>query len=79
MELNSANRIYFLGIGGIGMSALARFLKINGANVAGYDKTPSEITDNLLSEGINVHFEDNSDLRINLPFSFICSLNKKKL
>ena len=65
MELNSANRIYFLGIGGIGMSALARFLKINGANVAGYDKTPSEITDNLLSEGINVHFEDNSDL---IPF-----------
>lgn len=65
MELNSAHRIYFLGIGGIGMSALARFLKINGAEVAGYDKTPSEITSQLEEEGIPVHFEDRPEL---IPF-----------
>ena len=50
--------IYFLGIGGIGMSALARWFNVNGYEVAGYDRTPSPLTDALESEGINIHFDD---------------------
>lgn len=53
--------VYFLGIGGIGMSALARFFKMKGLAVAGYDKTPSPLTDALQSEGIDVHFDDLGD------------------
>lgn len=51
--------IYFIGIGGIGMSAIAQYFKFKGLNVSGYDKTPSEITEKLQKEGIEVHFEDN--------------------
>ncbi|MBX7240662.1 MAG: UDP-N-acetylmuramate--L-alanine ligase [Bacteroidia bacterium] len=51
------NHIYFLGIGGIGMSALARYFRLRGLKVSGYDKTPSIVTDALESEGINVFFE----------------------
>ena len=51
--------IYFIGIGGIGMSAIARYFKFKGLNVSGYDKTESELTDKLQSEGIDVHYEDN--------------------
>ncbi|WP_232333126.1 UDP-N-acetylmuramate--L-alanine ligase [Mariniflexile maritimum] len=50
--------VYFIGIGGIGMSALARYFVANGKVVAGYDKTPSEITDSLTVLGIEIHFED---------------------
>lgn len=50
--------IYFLGIGGIGMSALARWFNVNGYEVAGYDRTPSPLTDALQNEGINIHFND---------------------
>jgi len=53
------NNIYFLGIGGIGMSALARYFKEKGCMVSGYDKTPSSLTDKLLIEGIDVHFDEN--------------------
>ena len=52
---------YFIGIGGIGMSAIARYFKFKGLNVAGYDKTESELTDNLQKEGIDVHYVDNVD------------------
>ena len=52
---------YFIGIGGIGMSALARYFKFKGLNVAGYDKTESELTDTLQKEGIDVHYVDNVD------------------
>lgn len=51
--------IYFLGIGGIGMSALARYFVANGKQVAGYDKTPTDITKSLEDLGIAIHFEDN--------------------
>ncbi|MDR1527092.1 MAG: UDP-N-acetylmuramate--L-alanine ligase [Dysgonamonadaceae bacterium] len=51
-------RAYFIGIGGIGMSAIARFYKHEGYEVAGYDKTPSDLTDELQNEGINIHFDD---------------------
>lgn len=51
--------VYLLGIGGIGMSALARWFKAMGYQVAGYDKSPSALTDALISEGIDIHFDDN--------------------
>ena len=54
--------VYFIGIGGIGMSALARYYKFKGFNVAGYDRTPSELTAQLEKEGISVHYEDRPDL-----------------
>ncbi len=53
------NQVYFIGIGGIGMSAIARYYKFKGFKVSGYDKTPSELTRALESEGIDVHYEDN--------------------
>ena len=51
--------VYFIGIGGIGMSAIARYYNFKGLKVSGYDKTPSELTHALESEGIQVHYEDN--------------------
>lgn len=54
--------IYFIGIGGIGMSAIARYYKFKGFNVGGYDRTPSELTHKLESEGIEVHYEDRPEL-----------------
>lgn len=51
--------VYFIGIGGIGMSALARWFSAGKHRVLGYDKTPSELTTTLQEEGIIVHFEDN--------------------
>ena len=63
-DLRKIKNVYFLGIGGIGMSALARYFKFTGRNVAGYDKTQTVLTDNLQKEGINVHFDD--DIR-NIP------------
>lgn len=53
--------IYFIGIGGIGMSAIARYYNFKGLKVSGYDKTPSELTHALEAEGIDVHYEDNTD------------------
>ena len=53
--------IYFIGIGGIGMSAIARYYKFKGYEVSGYDRTPSELTARLEAEGIAVHYEDNTD------------------
>lgn len=50
--------VYFIGIGGIGMSAIARYYKFKGCAVSGYDRTPSDITHALESEGIEVHYED---------------------
>ena len=57
-NLQNIKNVYFLGIGGIGMSALARYFKFTGRNVAGYDRTPTALTDALQKEGIDVHFED---------------------
>lgn len=58
MTLNQFNSVYFLGIGGIGMSALARWFDVNGYAVAGYDKTPTALTDALQAEGMAIHFTD---------------------
>ena len=54
--------LYFLGIGGIGMSALARYFKAKGFEVAGYDKTPSPLTRRLETEGISIHYVDDPSL-----------------
>ena len=54
--------IYFIGIGGIGMSAIARYYKRKGYAVSGYDRTPSDLTRELEAEGIAVHYEDRPDL-----------------
>jgi len=56
--LTNLKRIYFIGIGGIGMSALARYFNTQGVLVSGYDKTPTALTDSLVEEGISIHFED---------------------
>jgi UDP-N-acetylmuramate--alanine ligase len=66
-SLENIKRFYFIGIGGIGMSALARFFFSKGYEVAGYDKTPSDLTDQLEKEGIAVHFED---LGENIPQAY---------
>jgi UDP-N-acetylmuramate--alanine ligase len=58
MTLDKINTIYFLGIGGIGMSALARFFLLQGKQVHGYDLTPTEITSQLMAEGAHIHFEE---------------------
>jgi UDP-N-acetylmuramate--alanine ligase len=58
MDFSKIHSIYFLGIGGIGMSALARYFNAMGKRVAGYDKTRTTLTDELIAEGIEIHFED---------------------
>jgi UDP-N-acetylmuramate--alanine ligase len=56
--IDSIRHIYLIGIGGIGMSALARYFKASGRTVCGYDKTPTPLTEELIEEGIPVHYED---------------------
>ena len=68
MNLKNIHNIYFLGIGGIGMSAIARYFASNGKKVAGYDKIPSPITEELEELGIAIHFEDRLK---NIPISFL--------
>ncbi|WP_298221206.1 UDP-N-acetylmuramate--L-alanine ligase [Flavobacterium sp.] len=58
MNLNQIHNVYFIGIGGIGMSALARYFKTIGKKVSGYDKTETELTKELQESGIAIHFED---------------------
>jgi UDP-N-acetylmuramate--alanine ligase len=67
MNFKDINQIYFIGIGGIGMSALARFFKAAGKAVAGYDKTATPLTDVLIHEGMQIQFEDSVEL---LPRKF---------
>lgn len=57
--IDKIKSVYFIGIGGIGMSALARYFKFLGKNVAGYDKTPTQLTRELEEVGIEIHYEDN--------------------
>ena len=58
MNFNQINKVYFIGIGGIGMSALARYFLSQGKEVSGYDKTQTELTQKLVTEGVSVHYED---------------------
>lgn len=62
MEMQKITSVYFVGAGGIGMSALARYFEAKGKLVAGYDKTPSALTEKLIEEGIQIHFSDDVDL-----------------
>jgi len=62
------NSFYFIGIGGIGMSAIARYFSTHGKQVGGYDKTPSEITNTLEELGAKIHFDDGIN---NIPTSFL--------
>lgn len=67
MNVNTLKSVYFIGAGGIGMSALVRYFLSKGKNVGGYDRTPSELTEKLIEEGAAIHYEDNSD---QIPASF---------
>jgi UDP-N-acetylmuramate--alanine ligase len=58
IEIDKIERVYLLGIGGIGMSALARYFRFTGKKVDGYDKTPSQLTLELEKEGIAIHYSD---------------------
>jgi UDP-N-acetylmuramate--alanine ligase len=62
MNLNQIHNVYFIGIGGIGMSALARYFKSIGKKVSGYDKTETELTKELIESGIDIHFADDITL-----------------
>ena len=62
MELKDIKSVYFLGAGGIGMSALVRYFLNEGKFVGGYDRTSSELTDRLIEEGAVLHFEEDPDL-----------------
>ena len=62
MELKDIKSVYFLGAGGIGMSALVRYFLREGKFVAGYDRTPSELTEKLIEEGAVLHFEESLEL-----------------
>jgi UDP-N-acetylmuramate--alanine ligase len=71
MKFNDIHTVYFIGIGGIGMSAIARFFKSQGKQVLGYDKTETNLTKALQSEDIKIHFEDLGD-------SILSGLDKEK-
>lgn len=62
MNIEQVKEVYFLGIGGIGMSALARFFKNRGCSVFGYDKTSTPLTLELEAEGMEIHYEEDVDL-----------------
>lgn len=68
--------VYFIGIGGIGMSAIARYFKFKGLRVSGYDRTPSPLTDRLQAEGIEVHFKDDVSC---IPEDVSCGFYKIKI
>ena len=62
MEMQKITSVYFVGAGGIGMSALARYFRAKGKQVAGYDKTPSDLTAALIDEDIRIHYADDISL-----------------
>lgn len=62
LQLKAIKNVYFVGIGGIGMSAIARFFKYEGVNVAGYDRVSTVLTKELEQEGIDIHYQDDIKL-----------------
>ncbi len=72
MDLKKIHNVYFIGIGGIGMSALARYFKFINKKVAGYDKTETPLTDELSDLGMAIHYEDNLSL---VPKDFLVKSN----
>jgi UDP-N-acetylmuramate--alanine ligase len=69
MNFNNIKQVYFLGIGGIGMSAIARYFNTQKIAVMGYDKTETELTKNLVNEGIKIHYTDQGNELANLGFN----------
>lgn len=67
MDIDTIKSVYFIGAGGIGMSALVRFFLSKEKKVAGYDRTPSELTEKLIEEGADIHYKEDVDL---IPDSF---------
>lgn len=61
MDIKDIKSVYFVGAGGIGMSAIARYFLSKGILVAGYDRTPSELTEKLCEEGVFIHYEEDLD------------------
>ena len=74
MNVSNIKSVYFIGAGGIGMSAIARYFLSQGKVVAGYDRTPSELTNRLVQEGAQIHYEENVDL---IPSS--CKIKEETL
>lgn len=68
MNINTIQAVYFIGAGGIGMSALERYFLSKGKKVGGYDRTPSELTEKLIEEGALIHYEENVSL---IPDDFL--------
>ncbi len=62
MDVNTLKAVYFIGAGGIGMSALVRYFLSKGMKVGGYDRTPSELTQKLIEEGADIHYEESAAL-----------------
>ena len=62
MNIETIKSVYFVGAGGIGMSALVRYFLFKGKIVAGYDRTPTPLTETLIAEGAQIHYEENVDL-----------------
>ena len=62
MNIEDIQSVYFVGAGGIGMSALIRYFLARGKQVAGYDRTPSPLTKQLIAEGARLHYEENPNL-----------------
>ena len=62
MNIETIKSVYFVGAGGIGMSALVRYFLFKGKVVAGYDRTPTPLTETLIAEGAQIHYEENVDL-----------------
>src|SRR5262245_24839786 len=61
-DIRDIQTVYFIGIGGIGMSALARYFSFHGKKVSGYDRSESPLSQQLTKEGISVHYQENVDL-----------------
>ena len=68
MDVNTLKSVYFIGAGGIGMSALVRYFLSKGKKVGGYDRTPSELTLKLIEEGADIHYDEAPE---NIPFHFL--------
>jgi UDP-N-acetylmuramate--alanine ligase len=71
MDFKNINAVYFVGAGGIGMSAIARYFMKKGLVVAGYDKTPSDLTHQLEKEGMIIHYEEDVE-----KIPFVCKQQK---
>ncbi|MCK4663689.1 MAG: UDP-N-acetylmuramate--L-alanine ligase [Bacteroidales bacterium] len=76
MNIKNINSVYFVGIGGIGMSAIARYFKSLGKYIVGYDRTDTELTKQLIKENIDIHFNDNVDF---IPEYFKEEKNKNEI